>query len=102
MRCEDLDEAHFPPGPWDLAVVHHYLNRALMPRIDDTLAPGGLLVFAQPTVENLRKNDRPGPRYSLGAGEAATLASGLDVLSIFEGWTDDGRHEAQVVARRRA
>jgi SAM-dependent methyltransferase len=101
-RCEDLDEATLPAGPWDLVVVHHYLNRALFPRIARVLALGGLLVFAQPTVENLRRNDRPGPDHSLGAGEAVTLVSGLQVLSMFEGWTDDGRHEAQVVARRPA
>ena len=99
-RCEDLDEATLPPGPWNLVVVHHYLNRALFPEIPGVLAPGGLLVFAQPTVENLRRNDRPGPDHSLDAGEAATLVSGFHVISIFEGWTVYGLHEAQVIARR--
>lgn len=100
--CADLDEAPFPPGPWDLAVVHHYLNRSLFPRVAGALATGGLLVFAQPTIENLRRNDRPGPGHSLGVGEAVTLVSGLDTLSSFEGWTHEGRHEAQVIARRGA
>ncbi len=98
----DLDDLVLPSGPWDLAVVHHYLNRALFPVLADALAPGGLLVFAQPTVENRRRNDRPGPRHSLGLGEAAGLVVGLDVVFSFEGWTDDGRHEAQVVAQHRS
>lgn len=98
--CADLDAASLPPGPWDLAIVHHYLNRGLFPHITAALAPGGLLVFAQPTLENLCRNDRPGPDHSLAIGEAAQLLAGLDVVAIFEGWTDHGRHEAQVVARR--
>jgi tellurite methyltransferase len=98
--CADLDDAPVPPGPWDLAVVHHYLNRGLFPSIAAALAPGGVLVFAQPTLENLRRNDRPGPDHSLRIGEAAELVAGLDVLSLSERWTEEGRHEAQVVARR--
>lgn len=96
----DLDADPLPEGRWDLAVVHHYLNRALFPDLIARLATGGLLVFAQPTVENLERNDRPGPNHSLQVGEALRLVGGLDVVSWFEGWTLEGRHEAQIVARK--
>jgi tellurite methyltransferase len=96
----DLDVDPLPAGPWDLIVVHHYLNRPLFRVLAASLRPGGLLVFAQPTVENLKRHDRPGPAHSLESGEALQLVTELDVLSYVEGWTPEGRHEAQLVAQR--
>jgi 2-polyprenyl-3-methyl-5-hydroxy-6-metoxy-1,4-benzoquinol methylase len=94
----NLTGGALPSGPWDLVLVHHYLNHALMASVDQVMAPGGHLLWAQPTV--LSKQLRPGPGYRLALGEAETmLPAGLEVVSLVEGETE-GRHEAMVVARR--
>ncbi len=97
---QDLDEGTVTAGPVDLVVIHHYLNRRLLSQISSVLVPGGLLVMAHPTVINLERHDRPGRRYLLEPGELPGLLAGLEAESFFEGWTAQGRHEAQVVARR--
>jgi SAM-dependent methyltransferase len=101
LEARDLELAGVPDGPWDLVVCLNYLQRSLFPRWPQVLAPGGLLVFAQPTRTNLERNPNPSSRFSLAPGELATLVPpGLEVLSLTEAWTDEGRHEARLVARR--
>lgn len=100
--ARDLEVQGLPVGPWDLVVCLNYLERSLFPRWPDVLAPGGVLVFAQPTKKNLERHPKPSSRFSLELGELATLVpSGLEVLSLTEDWTPEGRHEARLVARRR-
>ncbi len=68
------------------------------------LEPHGLLIFCQPTVRNLERHERPARRYLLEEGELAALAAGmaLEVLLLEEGWGEEGRHEARLVARKPA
>jgi SAM-dependent methyltransferase len=96
----DLDENPPPGGPWNLILSFHYVRRELFDECRDLLAPGGLLVFVQPTRRNLERHEKPGARFLLGDGELAGLAAGLDILHHREGWLEDGRHEALLVARR--
>ena len=97
----DLEAAGPPSGEWDVVVIIHYLDRDLLSRCDELLAPGGLLVFAQPTERNLERFERPGRRFLLEEGElAGLLPPSLEVVRLDEGWLEDGRHEARVVARR--
>jgi tellurite methyltransferase len=98
----DLERGPLPAGPWDLIVCVHYLQRSLFPAIAAQLAPGGLLLFCHQTRVNLERHARPGPAYLLEEGEAATLVAGLEILSCNEGWQEDGRHEARLIARRPA
>lgn len=95
----DLDEHPIPPGPWDVVVCFHYLNRGLFEQFPRALAPGGLLVFCQPTRRNLERHPRPGPPYLLEEDELPRLVRDLEVLRYEEGWLEEGRHEARVVAR---
>ena len=81
-------------------MIAHYLNRPLLVRIEDLLRPGGYLVMAHPTIHNLERHDRPPRNHLLGPGELPGLIPGLEIVFEFEGWTDEERHEAQVVARR--
>lgn len=97
---QDLDHTGPVGGPVDLVVIHHYLNRRLLAEVSAWLVPGGHLVMAHPTVTNLERNDRPSRAYLLERGELPGLLAGLAVVSYFEGWTDQGRHEAQLVAKR--
>lgn len=99
-EARDLEAAPLPEGPWDLVVCLNYLQRALFAQWAQVLAPGGWLVFAQPTVRNLERHAKPSARFLLGEGELATLVRGLEVVSLAEGWTPEGRHEARLVARR--
>jgi hypothetical protein len=56
-------------------------------------------VFCQPTLRNLERHARPGRPYLLVEGELPTLVQGLEVLQYEEGWLEEGRHEARLVAR---
>lgn len=96
----DLEEESFPEGPWDLIVSVCFLQRSLFALYPEVLAPNGLLVFLQPTVVNLERHERPPRSFLLEQGEAASLISGLTIVSLTEGWTEDGHHEARVVARK--
>lgn len=97
-EVKDLDNADPAGGPWDLVVIHHYLNRGLLGRVHRLLRPGGKLVACHPTLHNLDRNSRPTARFLLEPGEMSTLLDGLEIVTYFEGWTNQGRHEAQVVA----
>lgn len=103
-RVLDLEREResLPPGPWDLIVDFHYLQRSLFPALAAALAPGGLLVFVQPTRSNLERHPRPGPAHLLDDGELARIAASLplEVVRLDEGWLEEGRHEARLVARR--
>ena len=98
----DLLAAPPPPGPWDLLVCTYFLHRPLFPLLRGLLSPGGLLAFAHATRQNLERHPRPGPAHLLDDGELAALAPGLglEILSLTEGWSEAGRHEARLLARR--
>jgi SAM-dependent methyltransferase len=99
--CVDLETEPLPPGPWDLVVCILYLQRSLFPVFASVLAPGGLLAFLQPTARNLERHPKPPRAFLLGDGEIATLLpADLEVVSLTEGWTEDGHHEARLLARR--
>ncbi|MBN8232629.1 class I SAM-dependent methyltransferase [Corallococcus macrosporus] len=97
----DLETEALPPGPFDLVVCLNYLWRPLFAAVPRLLAPGGLFVFAQPTRSNLQRHPHPSARFLLEDGELPTLLQGLQFLSFTEDWTDAGRHEARLLARKR-
>jgi hypothetical protein len=98
----DLEGAPLPArdGGWDLILVFHYLERRLFALYPGALAPGGLLVVVHPTVRNLERHASPSARFLLAEGELRGLAGPLVVVRYDEGWLDEGRHEARLVARR--
>lgn len=98
----DLDVDLLPAGAWDLIVSFNFLWRELFDVAPRLLAPGGLLVYAQPTVKNLERHAKPPADYLLEVGELPGLVRDLEILLCEEGWTADGRHEARLVARRMA
>lgn len=96
----DLTRDPPPRGPWQLIVVHHYLQRELFPLLPDLLEPGGAFLFVQPTTRNLERHAHPSARFLLEEGELASLIPpGLDPLVLEEGWDAD-RHEARLLAER--
>jgi SAM-dependent methyltransferase len=100
-RQLDLETEPPPPGPWSLTVLFHYLHRPLFSAIPNILAPGGVLVFVQPTMRNLERHPRPPRPFLLEEGEAPRLVSELEIVRYEEGWLAEGRHDAIVVAKRR-
>ena len=98
----DLTVDRPPSGPWDLVLIVHYLQRDLFPTVIEGLGNNGLLAFSVATRRNLERHERPGLPYVLDEGEAPALVEGLDILHYAEGWSIEGRHEARLVARRRA
>lgn len=98
LQRVDLEEEPLPPGPYALVVCLGFLWRPLFPALPGVLAPGGLFVFAQPTRSNLQRHAHPSARFLLEDGELPGLLQGLKVVSYTEGWTEEGRHEARLVA----
>jgi SAM-dependent methyltransferase len=98
----DLD-ADLPFAPlFELVLVFHYLNRARRDDYVSLLHGGGTLIAVQPTVQNLERHPSPSRQYlvELGEMEAWVRELGMDVVVAREGWTDEGRHEAAVIAKR--
>jgi SAM-dependent methyltransferase len=100
LKRLDVEQEPLPPGPFALVLCLNYLWRPLFAAFPQVLAPGGLLVFAQPTRSNLTRHAHPSARFLLEDGELPGLLEGLEILSYSEAWTEEGRHEARLVARR--
>lgn len=99
----DLESQGVPAGPWDLVLVCCYLERSLFEQLATVLAAGGLLLYTQPTTINLERHAKPPERYLLKPGEFRALVEPhLEILRYEEGWWEEGRHEARVLARRAA
>lgn len=99
----DLEDAGLPDGCWDVIVVHHFLDRRVLADLPTRLNPGGVVIAAHPTVRNLERHSRPTIRYLLEVGELAEIVADwelMEVITLDEGWTPEGRHEARLRARR--
>lgn len=97
-----------PAGPFEVVVVHHFLDREVWTRLPRIVAGGGVLLVCQPTERNLERHPRPSRRWLLADGEIAAFAAAatsadpaLEIVEVGEGWTDEDRHEARLVIRRR-
>ena len=99
-RRWDAETEPLPEGPFALVLCLNFLWRPVFAALPRVLAPGGLWVFAQPTRANLTRHAHPSARFLLEDGELPRLLAGWELLSYTEGWTEEGRHEARVVARR--
>ncbi|HEX8823450.1 MAG TPA: class I SAM-dependent methyltransferase [Archangium sp.] len=98
----DVETEPLPPGPFQVVLCLNFLWRPLFTGFPKVLAPGGLLVFSQPTRSNLQRHPHPSARFLLDEGELPRLLHDLAVVSYTEGWTEEGRHEARLVATLRA
>ncbi len=94
------DPASLPAGPWSAVLLFRYLQRDLMPRLPEVLAPHGVVMLrtfrdAPGYVGN------PQPRHRLRPGEAAGFwpPEVARVLVHEEGFDDDGRPTAGLVAQ---
>lgn len=103
--CADLEGGDFPfaPGSVDLVVQFYYLHRPLLPRLMNTVRPGGYAVirtFSQAGVERFGPVNK---EISLLPGELLKLFSGWEVLLYEDGLEPSrkGGSLAGVLARKR-
>lgn len=95
----DFDTDPVPSGPWDVIVDFHFIKRYLFPEFPKVTKPGGLIIFCRATVRNLERNQRPPRPYLLDVGEGWDLLEGYELLVAREGWSVEGRHEFEALAR---
>ena len=98
--CRNLEVEGPPDGPWDVIVVYHFLERSIMAALASSLAPGGVLLYCQPTVANLARNERPKRQFLLDSDELPALLPELEIVEYHERWWDNGRHEARYIGTR--
>lgn len=101
-RRVDLDEPLELAPLYDVIVMIDYLSRERRDAIAELLVTGGLLVASQPTVRNLERHAHPSRPFLVEEGEMAAWVTGcgFEIVVAREDWTDEGRHVAQVIARR--
>lgn len=99
-ECRDLEVEPLPAGPWDVIISLYFLDRTLWPVMRAALAPGGWMLFVQPTLKNLERHTRPPQGFLLAENEGRAVAEGLEIVEYQEGWLAEDRHESVVLARR--
>jgi SAM-dependent methyltransferase len=97
-------------GPWPLAgrrfdgvVVTHYLWRALLPTIVESVAEGGVLIYETFADGNQTVGKPSNPDFLLQPGELLRAAQGLRVVAYEDGFVDSpGRFVQRITAKRPA
>ena len=82
-------------GPWPFArrqfeavIVTNYLWRALLPRLLESLAPGGTLIYETFTQGNETVGKPSRPDFLLRSGELLQVCQGLRVVAFEDGFED--------------
>lgn len=79
----------FPGRPFDGIVATNYLHRPLMPRLIDSLAPGGALIYETFAAGNERLGRPRNPDFLLRDGELLDMIAGkLSVVAYEAGMVD--------------
>lgn len=103
----DLAEQGLPAGPWDVITSLCYLWKPTPALIASLLAPRGVFVMIQPTMENLARHEKPPRDFLLMPGELGAAFKrdncalvDLELVEYSEGWREDDLHDAVLVARK--
>lgn len=98
--CADIED-----GPWPLpgerfagVVVTNYLWRPLLPRLLDSLAPGGVLIYETFAAGNESVGRPSRPDFLLQPGELLRVCQGLRVVAYEDGFLDAPARFVQRVA----
>jgi SAM-dependent methyltransferase len=79
----------FEPGRFAGIVVTNYLHRPLFPRIIDSLAPGGVLIYETFALGNEQFGKPSNPAYLLAPGELLDrLRPALSVVAFEDGYVE--------------
>jgi SAM-dependent methyltransferase len=103
--------ADIESGPWplagrrfDLVLVTNYLWRPLLPRIVDTVAPGGWLIYETFTQGQQSVGRPANPEFLLRPGELLQACTELRIIAYEDGFLDavNPRYVQRVAAVREA
>ncbi len=101
----NLDNFHLKDESLDAIVNINFLDRALFPKFERALLPGGILVADTFLVDQAAVGNPRDPRFLLAHGELRALAGGLDIEEYREGLVSypngDHAYRASMLARRR-
>lgn len=100
----DLEQADFNPlsGRHFSAIIgFRYLHRPLFPSLMAAVKPGGLVIYATFTIDNLRFGRPNNPDFLLRPGELKTTFQNWEIIFHFEGiLPNPDRAIAQIVVRK--
>lgn len=71
LVAADLERFPLPADTFAVVIVFRYLDRALLPRLERCVAPGGLLFYETFNLNRLRSTPSMNPAYLLAPGELA-------------------------------
>ncbi len=98
---EDMEFCWIEKSAYDVVVCFYYLQRSLIPHIDEALKPGGVLLYETFLIDQHLRTGHPQRReYCLEHNELLRLFSGLRVLFYHEGQDVRGTYKASLVAQR--
>ena len=101
----NLDNFHLKDNSLDAIVNINFLDRALFPKFERALRPGGILIADTFLVDQASIGHPRDPRFLLAHGELRALAGGLEIEECREGLVTypNGEHawRASIVARRK-
>jgi SAM-dependent methyltransferase len=107
LRSQARDVVSEPPAAasFDVIIVAHFLDRALIPHIVKALRPAGLVFYQSFTMVRVTETGPSNPDFRLGENELLRLFSGFRVLAYREegrvGDLGQGfRDEAMIVAQK--
>jgi rhodanese-related sulfurtransferase len=104
LEAEVVDLETDPPpdlgsSAFDAVIVFNYLHRALMPRLRESVKPGGRIFYETFTRAQAERGHPRNPDFLLAAGELEMLLQPWTTLRRREGEFDD-RFVASIVAER--
>lgn len=98
-------QADIENGPWPFegrrfggVVVMNYLWRALLPKIVESVEPGGVLIYETFAVGNETVGKPSRPDFLLKPGELLEACAGLSVVAYEDGFLRDPERFVQRVA----
>lgn len=102
-RQVDLEnDPQLPEGPFDIVLDFFYLHRPLLPRLQERLRPGGLMVLRTFSSAGPFPGGPDNPAFVLKPGELPRVFHGWEILAYEEGVEPSrkGGSLAGIVARR--
>jgi SAM-dependent methyltransferase len=99
----DIEKDPWPcPGLiFDAVVVTHYLWRALLPTIVNSVAPGGVLIYETFASGNETVGKPSRPDFLLLNGELLRVCAGLHIVAYEDGYLENpARFVQRIVAMR--
>jgi len=101
----NLDNFHLKDESLDAIVNINFLDRALFPKFERALRPGGILIADTFLIDQAAFGHPRDPHFLLAHGELRALAGGLEIEEYREGLVTypngERAYRASIVARQR-